>query len=166
VRGPGLKTFHKLTTFIAMKFKGYTHGFEHLRKNRMLNGSKEHNRNISKSDWKTTVTFMSYKSKVVLLNPKNSTRRCSRCGMVNAPKGASHVCEKCGLRMDRQLNAAVNLYLQMEWLSPTPKHFNGLMRGWSGFTLTGEEAGEGSDELKRSPKLVNPKSYVSLSKTT
>ena len=79
---------HKLTTFIAMKFKGYTHGFEYLRKNRMLNGSKEQNRRVSKSDWKTIITLISYKSKVVPLNPKNSTRRCSRCGKINAPKGA------------------------------------------------------------------------------
>ena len=84
-----------------------------------------------------------------------------RCGMVNAPKGASY---QCGLRIDRQLNA--NLYLQMEGLPPTPKLFDELMKGWRGFTLTGEEADEGSDELKRSPKLLNPKSYVSLSKTT
>jgi putative transposase len=88
---------HKLTAFIAGKFKGYIHGFEHLGKNRMLNGSKEYNRNISKSDWRTIITFMSCKSKVVLLNPKNSTRRCSRCGMVNAPKGAIYECG-CGLR--------------------------------------------------------------------
>jgi hypothetical protein len=40
------------------------------------------------------------------------------------------------------------------------------MRGWRGFTQTGEEADEGSDELKRSPKPMNPKSYVNLSKTT
>jgi len=157
---------HKLTTFITGEFKGYTHGFEYLRKNRMLNGSKEHNRSISKSDWKTIITLISYKSKVVLLNPKNSTRRCSRCGMVNAPKGASYICEKCGLRIDRQLNAAINLYLQMEGLSPNPKLFDELMKGWSGFTLTGDEDDEGSNELKRSPKLLNPKSYVSLFKTT
>ena len=100
------------------------------------------------------------------LNPKNSTRRCSRCGMVNAPKGAIYVCGGCGLRVDRQLNAAINLYLQMEGLPPTPNLFNELMRGWSGFTQTGEEADEGSDELKRSPKPMNPKSYVNLSKTT
>jgi hypothetical protein len=127
----------------------------------MLNGSKEHNRRVSKSGWKTIITLMSYKSKVVPLNPKNSTRRCSRCGMVNAPKGASY---ECGLRIDRQLNA--DLYLQMEGLPPTPKLFDELMKGWRGFTLTGEEADEGSNELKRSPKLLNPKSYVSLSKTT
>jgi len=52
----------------------------------------------------------------------------------------------------------------MEGLSP--KLFDELMRGWSEFTLTGEEADEGSNELKRSPKLLNPKSYVSLFKTT
>ncbi|MCC5990071.1 MAG: zinc ribbon domain-containing protein [Thermosphaera sp.] len=157
---------HKLTTFMSRKFKGYIHGFEDLRKERMLNGSKMHNRNISKINWKTIITLMSYKSKVMLLNPKNSTRRCSRCGMVNAPKGASYICKKCGLRVDRQLNAAVNLYLQMEGLPPTPRLFNELVKGWSGFTLTGEEADEGSNELKRSPKLLNPESYVSLFKTT
>jgi putative transposase len=156
---------HKLTTFIARKFKGYAHGFEHLGKNGMLNDSKEHNRNVSKSDWKTIITFMGYKSRVVILNPKNSTRRCSRCGMVNAPKGALYECG-CGLRTNRQLNAAINLYLQMEGLSPSPKLFDELMRGWSGFILTGEEADEGSDELERSPRLLSPKSYVSLSKTT
>jgi putative transposase len=157
---------HKLTTFIARRFKGYTHGFEYLRKNRMLNGSKKHNRNISKSDWKTIITLISYKSKVAFLNPKDSTRRCSRCGMVNAPKGAIYECEKCGLRVDRQLNAAINLYLQMEGLPPTPRLFKELMMGWSGFTLKGEEADEGSNELKRSPKLMNPKSHVSPFKTT
>jgi transposase len=85
--------------------------------------------------------------------------------MVNAPKGAMYEC-KCGLRVDRQLNAAINLYLQMEGLPPTPSLFSELMKGWRGFTLTGEETDEGSDELKRSPKLMNPKSYISLSKTT
>ncbi|MEM0010591.1 MAG: hypothetical protein QXT84_02730 [Candidatus Bathyarchaeia archaeon] len=39
--------------------------------------------------------------------------------MVNAPKGAIYKCE-CELRIDRQLNTAVNLYLQMEGLSPSP----------------------------------------------
>ena len=75
-------------------------------------------------------------------------------------------CRKCGLRVDRQLNAAINLYLQMEGLPPTPRLFEELMRGWSGFTLTGEEADEGSNELERGPKLMNPKSYMGLFKTT
>jgi putative transposase len=156
---------HKLTTFITRKFDSYIHGFEDLRKNRMFTSSKEHNRKISKNDWKTIIKFMSYKSKIILLNPKNSTKRCSRCGMINAPKGAIYEC-KCGLRINRQLNAAINLYLQMEGLSPSPKLFNELMKRWSGFNLTGEEANERANELKRSLRLMNPKSYVGLFKTT
>jgi hypothetical protein len=54
----------------------------------------------------------------------------------------------------------------MEGLSPSLKLFNKLMRGWSGFTLTRDEADEDSNELVRSPRLVNPKSYVSLLRTT
>jgi hypothetical protein len=54
----------------------------------------------------------------------------------------------------------------MEGLSPSQKLFNELMKRWSGFTLTGEEAYESSDELERSLRLMNPKSYVSLFKTT
>jgi putative transposase len=49
-------------------------------------------------------SFIGYKSQVVILDPKNSTKRCSRCG----------------LRINRQLNAAINLYLQMEGLSQSP----------------------------------------------
>ncbi len=52
--------------------------------------------------------------------------------------------------------------LQMEGLPPSPRLLEELMKAWSGFTLTGGEADEGSDELERSPKLMNPKSYVSL----
>ncbi|MEM2637387.1 MAG: transposase, partial [Candidatus Korarchaeota archaeon] len=61
---------------------------------------------------------------------------------------------------------AINLYLQMEGLSPSERLFKGLMRAWSGFTQTGDEADEGFYELERSPRLVKPKSYASLSKTT
>jgi hypothetical protein len=39
------------------------------------------------------------------------------------------------------------------------------MKGWSGFTLTGDEADEGSNELVRSPRLMNLKGYVSLLRT-
>jgi putative transposase len=79
---------HKLTKEISRELKKYVHGFEDLRKENMFSYSKEHNRRIAKINWKMIVSFMSYKSKVKFLNPKNSTRRCSRCGKINAPKGA------------------------------------------------------------------------------
>jgi putative transposase len=114
-------------------------------------------------NWKMITSLMSYKSRTTILNPKNSTKTCSRCGKINAPKGASYKCKKCGLRIDRQLNAAVNLYLQMEGLPHDPEWFDKVV---GGFALTGEEADEGSNEPWRSPRLMNPKSYVSQSKTT
>jgi hypothetical protein len=54
----------------------------------------------------------------------------------------------------------------MEGLPQSPRLFDELMKTWSGFTQTGEEADEGSNELERSPRLMNPKNYVSLPKTT
>jgi len=156
---------HKTTTFLSSEFNNYIHGFERLEKRRMFNKSKNHNRNIAKSNWKAIVTLMGYKAYVKILNPYNSTRRCSRCGMINAPKGALYEC-RCGLRINRQLNASINLYLQMEGLSPSPRLFEELMKAWRGFTLTGEKADEEPDELGRALKLMNPKSYVCLLKTT
>ncbi|MBS7618069.1 transposase, partial [Candidatus Bathyarchaeota archaeon] len=127
---------------------------------------KRHNRNIAKSDWRAIITLMSYKSRVQLFNPHNSSRRCSRCGMVNAPKGATYECRFCGLRIDRQLNACINLYLQMEGLTLSPRLFDKLMERWSGFTPTGEKTHESSDESARILRLMNPKNYVCLLKTT
>jgi len=66
--------------------------------------------------------------------------------MTNFPKGAIYECKHCVLRIDRQLNGAINLYLKMEGLSPSLKLFDELMNAWRGFTLTGEEASE-SQEL-------------------
>ncbi|MEM3446923.1 MAG: zinc ribbon domain-containing protein [Candidatus Korarchaeum sp.] len=106
----------------------------------MLSKSRKHNRKVVKSDWKIIQSLMAYKSRVVFLNPKDTSKGCSRCGKINAPKGAY----ECGLRMDRQLNAVINLYLQMEGPSPSPRLFEELMT-WSGFALTGaddREAGE------------------------
>lgn len=84
---------HKLTTFLAEEFKGYVHGFERLKKERMLKRSRKHNRNVSKSNWKTIQSLIAYKSTIVILNPKNTSKGCSRCGMImiNSTKGA--ICE-------------------------------------------------------------------------
>ncbi|MBS7288094.1 MAG: transposase [Candidatus Freyarchaeota archaeon] len=122
---------HKVTRVIAEAFRGYVHGFEDIKKEKMFNKSRTHNRNVAKSDWRTIIGLMGYKSRVRLLSPYNSTRRCSS-GMVNAPKGALYECKGCGLKIDRQLNACLNLYLQVEGLSPSPKLFVGLVRGWGG----------------------------------
>jgi putative transposase len=142
---------HKETTKLA--WPPVQRFFEDLSKEKMYTRGRSHNRRLAKSDWKMLQSFLTYKAgkPVGLLNLYNSTRRRPRCGEVNeALNGAAFlVCRRCGLRINRQLGAAINLYLQMEGLSPSPRLFTELMAGWSGFTKTGEEADEDSNELAR-----------------
>ncbi|MEM3481350.1 MAG: IS200/IS605 family accessory protein TnpB-related protein, partial [Candidatus Korarchaeum sp.] len=80
---------HKLTTSLSREYRGYIHGFEDLRKDKMFRRgkkSKKHNRKVAKSDWKIIQSLMSYKSRVVFLNPKDTSRRCSRCGRIDNKK--------------------------------------------------------------------------------
>lgn len=48
---------------------------------------------------------------IVLVDPKNTSQMCSKCGMI-VPKKLSdrmHICPHCGLTMDRDLNASLNI---------------------------------------------------------
>jgi putative transposase len=156
---------HKLTTELARRFPETEHRFERLEKEKMFNGGRTHNRRLAKADWSTIRWMLAYKARVgEPLDPRNSTRRCSRCGGMNkAPKGAVFECGLCGLRMDRQLNAAVNLYLKMEGLPHDPRWFDRVV---GGFALTGEERDGDPDEPSRGSSVMIPQSCVCLSKTT
>lgn len=78
------------------------------------------NRNLAKSisdvAWNILVTVTSYKaasagSMVVLVDPKNTSKMCSRYGTL-VEKSLSdrvHNCPQCGLSMDRDWNAAINI---------------------------------------------------------
>lgn len=50
-------------------------------------------------------------SRVILVNPRNTSQTCSRCGMIVAKTLSDrvHSCPRCGLVMDRDQNAAINI---------------------------------------------------------
>jgi len=146
---------HKLTTKLANEFKDYEHGFENLEKQGMFTKRKTHNRVISKQNWKQIISLMSYKANIRLLNPHNSTKTCPRCGgRMKHRKGQVLECKRCGLKINRQLNASINLYLRMWGFSPSMKVWENMilpnMRR-SEVTLKGDET---DDLLPRNPEGV------------
>lgn len=79
-------------------------------------GSKTISRGIADVAWGQFVQFTVYKAEcagrgVALVNPRGTTQMCSGCGVV-VPKDLSvrvHDCPHCGLRLDRDHNAALNI---------------------------------------------------------
>jgi len=73
-------------------------------------------RNILDSGWNNFSQMLKYKaeeagSSVEKVDPKNTSKRCSKCGEL-VPKKLSeriHNCPHCGIVLDRDLNAAINI---------------------------------------------------------
>ncbi|MHC1636356.1 MAG: RNA-guided endonuclease InsQ/TnpB family protein, partial [Candidatus Methanospirareceae archaeon] len=104
---------HKLTTRLAREFEG-VHAFERLNKRGMFTRGRRHNRDISKQNWGAIVRYMDYKSEVRPVSAKGTTSTCPMCGGgMKLRKGRVATCKRCGLTLDRQLCAAINIYLKM-----------------------------------------------------
>ena len=92
-------------------------GLEELRKQGMYTRSRVWNRMISRSDWRSITRILEERlgeAKVKELDPYGSSFYCSRCGWENKDlNGAVFECSRCGLRIDRQLNSAINLYMRL-----------------------------------------------------
>lgn len=85
------------------------------------------NKSIADVAWHQLVQFTTYKAesagrRVVLVDPRNTSKRCSRCTVL-VPKDLSvrkHNCPHCGLVLDRDHNAAINiLALGLQRISAT-----------------------------------------------
>jgi len=91
-------------------------------------------KSISDAAWRMLVITTSYKaesagSMVVLVDPRNTSQLCSRCGL-KVTKSLServHECPQCGLVMDRDENAAINI-LRLG-LQSLPKARSPALRG-------------------------------------
>ena len=73
-------------------------------------------KSISDAAWNQLIRYTTYKAEnagrvVVLVDPRNTSKLCSCCGRL-VEKSLSvrvHACPVCGLVMDRDQNAAINI---------------------------------------------------------
>lgn len=118
---------HKITTTVARELASIKHGaiLEDLRniKERILNGSKDLNRKLSKWNCRTFQFMLEYKLKwfglpVKYVNPSNSSKTCPVCsGRLSAYRGRLMKC-KCGLVLDRDVIACLNLRMWGSGVTP------------------------------------------------
>lgn len=104
---------HKVSRYLVNRFGLIA--FEDLSIQNML---KNHclAKSISDVAWNMLVTLTSYKaasagSMVVLVDPRNTSKMCSRCGILveKTLSDRVHNCTQCGLSLDRDWNAAINI---------------------------------------------------------
>ena len=136
-------------------------GFEELRPGRMYGKSRVWNRRIARADWRSIAKGV---EGAVEVPPQHTSDACSRCGWVDKDLRGSAVfrCGSCGLTIDRQLNAAINLYVRMEGVPQQREWWdaNVLPTLVGGYLLTGAER-RGPDELVRGLyDAVKPKLYA------
>ena len=109
---------HKITTTIVRELASLKHGaiLEDLRyiKDRILNGDKNLNRKLSKWNARMFQFMLEYKLKwfglpVKYVDPTNSSKTCPLCSGRLATYGGRLLKCKCGLILDRDIVAVLNL---------------------------------------------------------
>jgi putative transposase len=73
-------------------------------------------RSISDASWSRFVSMLDYKAEkagsyLIRVDPRNTSQRCSGCGQL-VPKALivrTHACPSCGLAIDRDYNASLNI---------------------------------------------------------
>jgi putative transposase len=105
---------NKLGSQLINTFPNTIHDFEDLEKNNMTSRKKvekvRRKRN-ARTPWKRIHGKVCEKALVVWVDPRNTSKTCSRCGFVNEDlRGQDFVCPRCGFRMNRQKNAARNIW--------------------------------------------------------
>ena len=106
---------HKVSHTIALKDFDII-GLEKLEPKRMSEGNKKGlNRSIRNSQLAKLTQFITYKAEVlgkriVFVNPKNTSKKCSACGTKHEmPLSKRQMVCECGNNMDRDYNASINI---------------------------------------------------------
>lgn len=106
---------HKLSRRLVDQFQVIA--LEDLHIQEMQSGIMRNlNRAIGDAAWRQLITMTQYKAEwagrtVVMVDERNTSEQCSRCGQIvkKTLRCRIHSCPHCGLEMNRDLNAALNI---------------------------------------------------------
>lgn len=141
---------HQIEIARVMKGSSQRVVVEALRKRKMLRG-RALNYRLWKTDWRGIATLAG--ERVEEVSPRLTSKNCSRCGWTNKDLNGAKVfeCERCGLRLDRQLNSCIGIFERAEGV-PYVKDWwdlNILPSLVGGYFQSGAEP-KAADELVRS----------------
>jgi putative transposase len=151
---------HLIKALIAL---ATAHGFEALDKQKMNRRNKKRwNRELQHTDWRKIVTLLKNKAPIREVTPYYTSKMCARCGYLHQDLRGEQIfeCPKCGLRIDRQLNAAINIYLKMRGVSHKIAWFDRIVCG--GFPLIGAETRTADELARRLDELMKPQVYICI----
>ncbi len=138
------------------------HGFEDLEKKYLFkNHQHRWNRNLDHADWRQLCQLVKNKAETIEVNPAWTSKRCSRCGATNKSLRAEKVfeCPSCGLKIDRQFNAGINIYLKMRGVSPEVSWFDAAVLP-AGLPLIAAETRDADELARHLDELVKPQVYL------
>ena len=123
---------HKLSDKLA--HGGYTSfAVEELHINNMVRNHRLA-QSIQNASWNRFINMLSYKAesagmKVYKVDARNTSKECSDCGAIKEMPLSTreYICDRCGLRMDRDINAAQNI-LKRATLGQRGSHAQGENR--------------------------------------
>jgi len=108
---------HKVTTWLVENYDIIY--VENIRVEKLIqiNKAKKLRRHILQANYYKFLELLEYKAKlygkqVIKVSPKNTSKKCSRCGYVNQKltlNNRNYKCPRCGLEIDRDYNAAINI---------------------------------------------------------
>jgi len=160
----------KIAVQLTRLFPNTMHGFERLNKENMIrkdkNKYKKLRKRIARVSWRNIVREIEQRAIVKEVNPKDTSKTCSRCGFkVKDLRGQVFRCPRCGLVIDRQKNACVNIYLRMRGFPHSYEWWERFVKPllnhelWVGVALRGRMPMIWSP-MKGDLKAVKPKGLI------
>ena len=122
---------------LARLFQKTVIAHEDLEKQSMYSNNRKYSRKLSRRSRIKTINLLSYKAETKSVKPRNTSKECLKCGDGEAKRlNGTLICRCCGLKINVQLAAAVNIWLRAQGLKPSRRNWRRIEPALNKTTLT------------------------------